>query len=255
MEQISLQKKGQIGILTVNRPQALNALNRAVLLEMKECLLSLKESEVRALILTGAGEKAFVAGADIKEMKELSATEMLAFAGLGQEVTLLLETSPFLTVAAVNGFCLGGGLELALGCDFIYASESACLGLPEVTLGLIPAFGGTQRLCRAVGSRLAKELVMSGASLSAEEALQVGLVNKVCPGVGLLEACEKVAQKVCTNSFFATQQAKQAINHGSHLGMQEALELEKNMCAVAFATPDRLEGMSAFVEKRPAKFI
>ncbi|KKL68762.1 hypothetical protein LCGC14_2121730 [marine sediment metagenome] len=179
MELISFEKRGQTGILKVNRPEALNALNRAVLEELQRFLSSGVSSEnIRALIFTGEG-KAFIAGADIKEMQALDGAGIGEFCELGQGVTNSLASLEMVTIAAVNGFALGGGLEMALACDFIYASTGAKLGQPEVTLGIIPGFGGTQRLSRAVGVRLAKELITTGRFLGAEEALRIGLVNKV----------------------------------------------------------------------------
>jgi enoyl-CoA hydratase len=255
MDTLTFEKEGQVGILRVNRPQQLNALNRQVLEELNDFLLNRIEKEgIRTLIFTGSGEKAFIAGADIKEMLALEPIEMVAFAELGQRVSLLLERAPCLTIAAVNGFALGGGLEMALACDFIYASQRAKMGLPEVTLGLIPGFGGTYRLARAVGTRRAKELITTGRFINAEQAEQWGLVNKVCDPDSLLDEVMSVAKEANRNSFYAVRQAKDAINHGAHLPPTEALELEKNMCAVCFSTADRLEGMTAFVEKREPVF-
>jgi enoyl-CoA hydratase len=255
VEFLTFEKKERIGILRINRPQALNSLNRAVLGEMRsflagECI----DQGIRALILTGAGEKAFIAGGDIKEMLSMDHVKMMAFCDLGLEVGWLLQNGPFATIAAVNGYALGGGLEMALACDFIYASKTAKLGCPEVTLGLIPGFGGTQRLARAVGERRAKELIMSGKIVDAEEAFRIGLVNKVVEPEKLLEQSIEIAGKITANSFFAVLQAKRAINFGYNLSLKEALELEKNMCAASFATHDRTEGMAAFVEKRKPDF-
>ncbi|MCB1136083.1 MAG: enoyl-CoA hydratase/isomerase family protein [Chlamydiia bacterium] len=254
MEHLAFERKGPIGILRVNRPESLNSLSRAVLEEMREFIAQNRSQRMRALILTGSGDKAFMAGADIKEMQGFSPMEMMMFASLGQEVSLQLEQAPFVTIAAVNGFCLGGGLELALSCDFIYASTNARFGLPEVTLGLIPGFGGTQRLTHAVGARLAKELIMTGKHIQAEEALRVGLVNNVVAPELLLDACEESARQICGNGFFAVTQAKHAVNAAQHLPIHDGLQLERNMAGVAFDTPDREEGIAAFIEKRTPVF-
>lgn len=253
MKHLTLQQTGPIATLTINRPKALNALNTETLHELKSFLDTLPTSGIRVLIVTGA-EKAFVAGADISEMQPMRATDMLGFCDLGQGVMSQFENAPCVTIAAVNGYCLGGGLELALGCDFIYASENAQLGLPECGLGLIPGFGGTQRLARAIGTRRAKDLIFSARRIKAQEACSIGLVNHVVPAEQLLPTCIQAAEAICKQSFFAVMQAKRAINRGENLSMQEALELEKQCCAVAFGTADREEGMKAFLEKRAPAF-
>lgn len=251
MDNLLCEKHGaHISILKIHRPQVLNAINRATLEELLHFLQhKVHQEQCKALILTGAGEKSFIAGADIKEMMEMSHTEMLQFCELGQEVTLALEKAPFLTLAAVNGYALGGGLEMALACDFIYAAKNAKLGLPEVALGIIPGFGGTQRLARAVGTRLAKELIMSGRTFSAEEAKVWGIVNHLSEGAHLIQDCCVAASDILRSSFWATSQAKKAINAGYQLSMVEALELERNMCAVCFATEECRSGMNAFLKK------
>jgi enoyl-CoA hydratase len=254
MENILFEKKEQIGYLTINRPHALNALNMAVFYEIRTLLQSDEIQGVKVLILTGSGEKAFVAGADIKEMNSLSYAETMRFSELGQDVMYMIETMDIVSIAAVNGFALGGGLELALCCDFAYASDNAKLGFPEVTLGLIPGFAGTMRLPRIVGERKAKELIFSAKTLSAEEALQIGLVNKVCPQNELMSEVEKVASKICRNGFFAVTQAKRAINKGYNLSSKEAMELEKHMFGLCFTTEESTEGINAFLEKRKPDF-
>lgn len=247
------QEKG-IGILTINRPESLNALNLNVLKELKQFINEQIEfGALQALIIIGSGEKAFVAGADIKEMQAMPAPEILDFIQLGQEVTLLIENAPFLTLAAVNGFALGGGLELALACDFIYAAETAKLGLPEVTLGIIPGFGGTQRLSRAIGTRRAKELILTGKLIEAEEARDIGLVNHVHKPEALIGACWSTAERVVKHSPLAVRQGKSAINNGYALPLKEALELEKNQFAVCFGSPEREQAMTAFLEKTKRK--
>lgn len=239
-----------IGILKINRPQVLNAIDRATLEEMLHFLRStVHHEQCQALIITGAGEKSFIAGADIKQMQTLSHTAMLEFCELGQEVAQAIGKAPFLTIAAVNGYALGGGFEMALACDFIYASKNAKFGLPEVSLGLIPGFGGTQRLARVVGTRLAKELIMSGRTFSADEAKAFGIVNHLSEGDHLLKECCGIAAEIIRHSFCAILQSKRAIDAGYHMSMAEALELERNMCAVCFATEECSAGMTAFLER------
>jgi enoyl-CoA hydratase len=251
MENLSIENFGESAILRVNRPQVLNALNEAVLKEMLYYLtVTAKQEKLKAVILSGSGNKAFIAGADIKEMHGMDHLQMLLFSELGQQVTNALEQAPFLTLAAVNGYALGGGLEMALACDFIYAGRSAKLGLPEVSLGMIPGFGGTQRLSRAVGTRHAKELIMSGKVLSAEAAKAIGIVNQVCEDASLISDCQTAVASIVKHSFTAVMQAKQAINLGYSLGMTEGLALERNLCAVCFATPERQQGMEAFLQKK-----
>ena len=249
-DQLQVEMHGDIALLTITRPTALNALNASLLSELLNFLeQAAKEGKCRALILTGSGAKAFIAGADIKQMVEMDHRQMLTFCALGQSVTLALEQAPFLTIAAVNGYALGGGLEMALACDFIYAAQSAKLGLPEVTLGIIPGFGGTQRLARAIGTRQAKEIIMSGKMLSAEEAQALGIVNRVCSEADLLSDCLASAAAIVKYSRTAIAQIKRAVDCGYNMGMAEALELERNMCAVCFASPERKIGMEAFLKK------
>ena len=252
MEFLIYEESEGIGTLRINRPKALNALSAKLLREL-DSFLNQCPVTLRALIVTGVGEKAFIAGADLKEMQSLDHLQTLDFCSLGQKVTNSLENAPFLTLAAINGYALGGGLEMALACDFIYASQEAKLGLPEVTLGIIPGFGGTQRLARAVGTRRAKEMILSGFPINAEEAYQIGLVNKVCKAEELLSEAQKTAKAISRHSQIAVRQAKLAINTGYSLGMHEALELEKNMFAVCFDTPARKEAIEAFINKNLGK--
>lgn len=239
-----------ISLLKINRPNVLNAINKATLVELLHFFQNQEYAEdCRALIITGEGDKSFIAGADIKEMTTMTHTEMLEFCALGQEVSLAIGKAPFLSIAAVNGYALGGGMEMALACDFIYASKNAKFGLPEVSLGIIPGFGGTQRLARAVGTRLAKELIMSGRVFSADEAKAYGVVNHVSDGDNLLKECGVIAAEIIRHSHFAILQAKRAIDVGYQLPLQEALELERNMCATCFATEERIAGMAGFLER------
>lgn len=250
MENLHYEKRGLIGLLTINRPQALNALNRDVLQELADFLEKIED--IRALILTGEG-KAFIAGADIKEMQSFQVDELLEFSHLGQKVTHLIENSPFLTIAAVNGYALGGGLEMALACDFIYASETAKLALPEITLGLIPGFGGTQRLSRAIGTRKAKELILTGKQVDAKEAYALGIVNRICQPDRLIEDCFATAELAAKYSPFALRQAKLAVNQGENMGLHEALEFERTLFGLCFGTPESEAAMKAFLEKSTRK--
>lgn len=243
--------KDNIAVIKVNRPKVLNALNKDVLKEMQRFLeATALEKKVKAVILTGEGDKAFIAGADIKEMNSYNKHQILEFCQLGQNVANALETAPFLTIAAVNGFALGGGLEMALACDFIYASDKAVLGLPETTLGLIPGFGGSQRLSRAIGTRSAKELIMSGRKIDAKTAESLGIVNRVCSPPELLSQCKQTTQEILKNSFSAVIGAKNAINCGMQLGLTSALELERNIFLSCFETPERNAAMTKFLQKQ-----
>lgn len=249
MKNIIFEQVEGIFILKINRPDVLNALNRATLLELLGFLKN-PPAECKAIILTGAGEKAFIAGADIKEMGQMSPQDMLEFCNLGQHVADLLEKGPYLTIAAVNGYALGGGLEMALACDFIYASSTALLGLPEVKLGLIPGFGGTQRLSRRVGLSFAKELIMSGRKISAHEALHLRIINKMCDFPALLNDALAVAKEILSHSFEAVIQAKFAVNASSLFDVETGLELERNVCAVCFASDERKKAMDAFLKRK-----
>lgn len=250
MQQISWEISDGIAILKVNRPEALNALNRQVLQEMQYFLdLTAKQEKLKAIILTGSGEKAFIAGADIKEMQTMNPFELRSFWALGQVVAETLETAPFLTIAAVNGYALGGGLEMALACDFIYASHTSKLGLPEICLEVMPCFGGIQRLSRAIGTRRAKELIMSGRSISALEAQKLDLVNQICESENLLSECFKVAHEITQHSPLALLNIKNAINNGERISLTEAIAMETEMCTACFAAPARKTAMSAFLNK------
>ncbi|RYZ34277.1 MAG: enoyl-CoA hydratase/isomerase family protein [Myxococcaceae bacterium] len=252
-ENIRLEKDGPIAVLTVDRPKALNALNSATFHEMDDAIRSLKD-DTRALIVTGGGDKAFVAGADIAEMVTITAAQAREFSALGHHVFQSLENLPIPTIAAVNGFALGGGLELALGCDLIYASEKAKLGLPEVTLGVIPGFGGTQRLTRLVGRSRAKELLFTADRIDAARAKEIGLVLDVVPADKLMEHCRAVAARILKNGPLAVAQAKRVVEYGADQDLRSANELERQGFAVLFGSEDQREGMAAFLAKRPAAF-
>lgn len=250
-------KENGVWILTVNRPEALNALNSTVLNEMGEALRQIGEmdyEDARALIITGAGEKAFVAGADIKEISELDEENAVAFAQRGQSIFHELTLLKIPVIAAVNGFALGGGCELALGCDFIYAADTAKFGLPEVSLGLIPGFGGTVRMARAVGQRRARELTYTGAMISADEAFRMGLVNKVVPGAELMTAVMKTVDAILSKAPIAVGVAKKSINQGWDMDIDSAQTNEANIFSELFTTEDVREGTKAFIEKRKAQF-
>lgn len=251
MEHLSFEKINEVGILRINRPQVLNALNSAVLEEMRVFLeITAREQKLKAVILTGTGNKAFIAGADIREMQGFDQKQMQLFCKLGQNVANILETAPYLTIAAVNGYALGGGLEMALACDFIYASQHANFGLPEVSLGLIPGFGGNQRLTRAAGTRVAKELIMSGRSFTADKAKEIGVINQICEPDALLQQSLDTAAEIIKNSFTAIIQAKRVINYSIEMSTTEAEELERNVCAACFDTNERRIAMKTFLNNR-----
>jgi len=258
LEYIKVERDGFVATVTINRPDKLNALSSQVVKELHLAFHQLcfpSEGErPRAVILTGAGEKAFVAGADIAEMSTMTSAQAKAFADQGHRLGALMETAPFVVLAAVNGFALGGGCELALACDFIYASDKAKFSQPEVNLGVIPGFGGTQRLVRRIGVGLARELIYTGDMISADEALRIGLVNKVFPADQLLPKTRETADKVAAKGPVAIAAAKRAILRGMDQDLVNANELEAAEFAVLFGTEDQAEGMKAFVEKRKAEF-
>lgn len=244
-----------IGVLTFNRPEQLNALSTQVLNELILFSRNIKAQKIKGLIVTGSGEKAFIAGADIKAMASMSAKEAEDFAERGQHASLLLEDLPFPVVAAVNGFALGGGLEMALSCDFILASENAVFGLPEVSLGLIPGFGGTQRLGKIIGRNRAKEMIFTGRMVKAAEALEMGLLlSSHSNKEDLLEACRKIINSAAKNSLNAIAVAKYVINRGADQSVEEGLVIEKTKFAEVFESSDMKEGTQAFLEKRKPQF-
>lgn len=244
-----------IACLRFNRPKALNALSVALLQELDHALDSIiKNESVRVLILTGAGEKAFVAGADISEINTLSPLAAKNYSDFGHAVIGKLQKLPIPVIAAVNGYALGGGCEMALACDFIYASEKAVFGLPEMGLGLIPGFGGTQRLPRLIGANQAKELIFTAKHLSASEAAAIGLVNKVVSADELMNAALETAHLMASKGKAALRAAKQAINQGLEVDLSTGLAIERDAFALCLASPDAKEGTSAFLEKRKAVF-
>lgn len=248
--------KDGIGFLKVNRPKALNALNSETLAEIRHAGNALNSNKnVRVVIVTGEGDKAFVAGADIMEMKDLTALEGAAFSQRGHEAMNTLENMEKPVIAAVNGFALGGGFELALACDFIYASDKAKLGFPETTLGIHPGFGGTQRAAKLVGLAKAKELIFTGKTINAQEAYEIGLVNKVVPHDQLMAEVLTLAEKMRMNGPFSIRLAKECINKSLTLASKEGFALEAKDFGMCFATKDQKEGMTAFAEKRKSTFI
>jgi enoyl-CoA hydratase len=253
-ENLEFKKEASVGVLTINRPQALNALNAQVIKELGEFLNSLKnDKEIRVLIVTGSG-KAFVAGADIKEMSERTSDSGEQMALDGQAALGLLEDLPIATIAAVNGFALGGGLELAMACDFIVASEKAKMGLPEVSLGLIPGYGGTQRLSRYVGKAKARLMTLTGDIFTAKQCEEWGLVAMLTSPEDLMPTCMKLAKMISERSPMAIALAKRSINEGFDVSQIEGLKKEAKLFGKIFASSDKEEGVKAFVEKRPPQF-
>ncbi len=250
MEFITYEAEGQIGIITINRPKALNALNSTVLEELDKTLDAVDLQTVRCLILTGAGEKSFVAGADIGEMSTLTKAEGEAFGKKGNDVFRKLETFPIPVIAAVNGFALGGGCEISMSCDIRICSENAVFGQPEVGLGITPGFGGTQRLARIVGAGKAKEMIYGARNIKAEEAYRIGLVNNVYPLEELMPAAKKLAATIARNAPIAVRNCKRAINEGLQVDMDQAVVIEEKLFGNCFETYDQKEGMAAFLEKR-----
>lgn len=254
-EHIQVEIKEHHALIVVSRPKALNALSTAVISELTTAISELELSdEVQVVAITGAGEKAFVAGADIAEMRELTPMQAEALAEMGGNLAMFIETSAKPYIAAVNGFALGGGLELALACDFIYAARTAKLGLPEVKLGVIPGFGGTQRLPRRVGVAKAKELIFTGEMIDADEALGVGLVDAVVEPGALLDKVAQTAARIAANGPLAVAAAKKLVHLGQSTNLDSAIALEQRTFAMLFASEDQDEGMAAFLEKREARF-
>lgn len=250
MNFITYEQEGFVGVITINRPKALNALNSEVLKELNATLDVVDLENTRALVLTGAGEKSFVAGADIAEMSTLTKAEGEAFGKIGNDVFRKIETFPIPVIAAVNGFALGGGCEIAMSCDIRLCSDTAIFGQPEVGLGITPGFGGTQRLARLIPVGKAKEIIYGAVNIKADEAYRLGLVNSVYPLEELLPAAKKLAAKIAKNAPIAVRACKQAINEGLDLDMDQAIVLEEKLFGSCFETEDQREGMQAFLEKR-----
>jgi len=253
MEFVVYEQNGYIATLTINRPKALNALNSQVLAEISEALDNVDVNTVRCLIVTGAGDKSFVAGADIAQMKDLDRDGGVAFGKYGNDVFRKLEVFPVPTIAAINGFALGGGCELSMSCDIRICADNAVFGQPEVGLGITPGFGGTQRLARIVGMGRAKEMIYTASNIKADEAYRIGLVNKVVPAEELMATVMKMAGKIAANAPVAVRLSKKAINEGLQVDMDQAIVIEEYAFGDCFATEDQKEGMSAFLEKRKEK--
>ncbi len=254
-EHIIFQVEEGIATVTFNRPKALNALNDDLFREFSSAMDEISANEdIRVVILTGAGDKSFVAGADITELATYDALQAKYFSQKGQRAISKLQDLPIPVIAAVNGFALGGGNEMALACDFIYASENAKFGLPEINLGLIPGFGGTQRLPRQVGKNMAKEMIFTGKMISADQAREIGMVNKVCPPDSLMEETLKTAKDIASKGKVCLREAKQAINSGMEADLLTGCHIECDGFALCMASEDAREGTTAFLEKRKAVF-
>ena len=250
MEFVTYEQDGFVGVVTINRPKALNALNSEVLKEIEATFDAIDLDATRAVVLTGAGDKSFVAGADIGEMSTLTKAEGEAFVKKGNDVFRMIETFPIPVIAAVNGFALGGGCEISMSCDIRICSENAVFGQPEVGLGITPGFGGTQRLARLVGAGMAKQLIYTARNIKADEAYRIGLVNAVYPQEELMPAAKKMAAGIAKNAPIAVRHCKQAINEGLEKGMDEAIVVEEKLFGGCFESYDQKEGMAAFLEKR-----
>ena len=254
LENLIYEERDGVGIVTLNRPKALNALNSSLLNELAGVLTELVADGLKALVLTGSGDRAFAAGADISEMVDFSAQEAEAFAAGGQAVLTLLETFPAPTIAAVKGFALGGGCELAMATDVVLASPTAVFGQPEVKLGVIPGFGGTQRLARRVGRQRALELMLTGRNVSAEEAVELGLALQIVEEGDVVDAALQLAGRIARNGPSAVRWVKQVVHETESLDSQAAMAAERAHFALCFSTNDQSEGMKAFLEKRKADF-
>lgn len=255
LQSLKLSTRESVAVLTVDRPQKLNAMDAATMAELDRAFSHLASDDaVRAVIVTGAGEKAFIAGADIQELARETATTGHATALRGQSIFRRIETLGKPVIAAINGFALGGGLELALACHLRVAAEGAKLGLPEVTLGAIPGYGGTQRLSRLVGRGRAYEMILTGDPVDAAEALRIGLVNRVVPKEALLETAEALARRMVRNAPLALRHALLAIDQGVEVDLEKGLLLEATLFGILCGTEDLKEGMTAFLEKRKAAF-
>ena len=252
---IVVQIKEGIATITFNRPEVLNALSAEALKEFSHALDKINADEdIRALILTGAGEKSFIAGADIKQFLTFNTLKAKSFSEMGHSLMNKLQELPIPVIAAVNGFALGGGCEVALACDFIYASENAMFGLPEITLGIIPGFGGTQRLSRLIGMSMAKEMIFTGKMIPAAEAKDIGLANRVCSQEKLMDEAVKTAKTIASRGKVSVRAAKQAINNGMNVNLATGCSIEIDAFALCFTSPDAKEGTSAFLEKRKPDF-
>ncbi len=255
-ENVTMEEKDTVATITINRPKAMNALNIDVLKDLWEAVKEIEKQEhINGVIITGAGDKAFVAGADVAQMKDMGVMEAREFSTIGQGVFMLVENLPRPVIAAVNGYALGGGLELAMSADIILATDKAQFGQPEVKLGVLPGFGGTQRLTRRVGINIAKEMIFTGKYISAQEALEIGLVNAVHSKDKLMDEANKLMNTILSNGPVAVELAKSAINDGADQDLRVGMTIERDAFSQCFATDDQKEGMSAFIDKRDPEFI
>ncbi|MFN2363257.1 MAG: enoyl-CoA hydratase/isomerase family protein [Halarsenatibacteraceae bacterium] len=252
---IKFEMKDMYGIVYIDRVKQHNSLNLEVIAEFKHLLLELEKKKIRALIITGSGEKAFIAGADIAEMKELSMSEAREFSQEGHQLMQQIEEFPAPVIAAVNGFALGGGNELMMACDLAIAEEGAIFGQPETGLGIMPGFGGTQRLTRLVGERKAKYLLYTGDRIAAEEAEEIGLINQIVPDGKSLEEAEKLAQKIVKQAPVAVKMTKESINYGIDAGVERGISFEINAFSLCFGTEDQKIGMKAFKNREKPEFL
>ncbi len=253
MAYVTSEVEAGVAVITIDRPKALNALNEEVLTDLKAAFDGLDLDAVRCVVLTGAGDKSFVAGADIGAMAKMTKAEGTAFGKFGNDIFRMIETFPVPVIAAINGFALGGGNELAMSCDIRLCSDNAVFGQPEVGLGITPGFGGTQRLARLVSPGMAKQLIYGARNIKAEEAKRIGLVNEIYPAEELMAAAEKLASGIAKNAPIAVRQCKKAINEGLELGMDEALALEEKLFGECFETEDQRYGMAFFLDKNKEK--
>jgi enoyl-CoA hydratase/carnithine racemase len=255
LENVLYEKKGPIAYVTINRPKVLNALNKATIADLRAAFEDARDdSTVRGVILTGAGEKAFAAGADVNEVVNDTAVQAEEHTRFGQAVTILIENLGKPVIAAVNGFALGGGCELAMACTIRIAAESAKFGQPEVKLGIMPGYGGSQRLPRLVGKGRALQIILSGDTINAQEAYRIGLVNEVVPSANLIERSEAILNQINANGPLGVKFSIDAVNKGLETSLEEGLRLEASLFAICAATEDKKEGTSAFLERRPPKF-
>ena len=253
MSFVNCEVQGAVAVLTIDRPKALNALNPEVLADLKAAFEGIDQNAVRCVVLTGAGDKSFVAGADIGSMSTMTKAEGEAFGKLGNDIFLMIESFPLPVIAAVNGFALGGGCELAMSCDIRICSDNAMFGQPEVGLGITPGFGGTQRLPRIVGLGMAKQLLYTARNIDAAEALRIGLVNAVVPQAELMDTAMKMANTIAKNAPIAVRACKKAVNEGMQVSIDKAVEIEEKLFGDCFETHDQVEGMACFLSREKPK--